>query len=110
MEYKTIKAYKYYKNADPRFLILFHILNRYEAFQDDADLLAALTGKPAENRQIDQETIFRRFIFPEKEILSYMSLFSKNGIPSKTITQINDKGEPDIPDVDQIEDDKKIDY
>ena len=109
MENNILKAYKFFKAENPSFLLLFRIHDNYEAFEEDARLLASVATLPVENQQVGQNTILK-VAFSFKEIRHYLSLLKEKEIAIKTITSLNSSGEYDMPDVDQILSDREADY
>jgi DNA mismatch repair ATPase MutS len=107
MESKNAKlqAYCYYKEQYPQSVVFFRIGDNYEAYREDAVTVNKIVGVEFEQMTPEKEVKF----LIDKEF-DYISLLASHNIEVKIISQRNQTGDFDIPDVDLIINDKEIDY
>ena len=102
---KNIKAYCYYKQQYPETVVFFRVNNNYEVYQEDAEKIGKILGLDIENT-----TLNAKVIFPVEKGYDYVSELTSHNLIIKMISQRNQDGEFDVPDVDEIKTDEEIDY
>jgi DNA mismatch repair ATPase MutS len=100
-----VRAYCYYKEQYPQSVIFFRVGNDYEAYREDAVTVNKIVGI-----EFGQTMSEKKVKFSMNKGSDYISLLTSQDIAVKTISQRNQNGDFDIPDVDLIINDKEIDY
>jgi DNA mismatch repair ATPase MutS len=106
---KNIKAYCYYKEQYPNTVMLFRVGDNYEVYREDADKISKILGLDIENTTLTQEAV-TKVIFPVEKGYDYVSELTSHNLITKMISQRNQDGEFDVPDVDGIRTDRETDY
>jgi DNA mismatch repair ATPase MutS len=107
MRNKKIEAYCYYKQQYPGTVVFFRVENNYEIYQEDARKIGEILGLDVEKSMQGQESVVIARLPIETE---YEHVSKLTSIAIKMISHRNEKGEFDVPDVDELQIDKEIDY
>ncbi|NDV64019.1 hypothetical protein [Bacteroides sp. 224] len=106
---KNIQAYCYYKEQYPNTVVLFRVGNNYEVYQEDAESVAKIIGLDIEKTEVSNST-FCKITFPVDKGLDFVSTLASHNVITKMVSQRNENGEFDIPDINQLKTDKENDY
>lgn len=109
MNSKTTEVYQHYKSLYGSALLLFRVLNNYEAYFDDAEIIAAILEQPA-HTDTDNGLTIARITLPASEILDIAARICADGRECKMIQQRNEAGIFSLPDVKRLKIEQKIDY
>lgn len=109
MNSKITEVYQHYKSLYGSTLLLFRVLDNYEAYFDDAETIAAILEQPAHTDIADGKTI-AKIVFPASEILDIVGVIGANGNECKMVQQRNEAGNFSLPDVKRLKTEQKIDY
>lgn len=106
---KNIKAYCYYKQQYPETVIFFRVGNNYEIYQEDAERVSKIVGIDTEEFLQNQESSVK-VKFPADMAYEYTSVLASHNIVIKMISHRNENNEFDVPNIDELQMDKEIDY
>jgi DNA mismatch repair ATPase MutS len=104
----NIKAYCYYKQQYPETVVFFRVGNNYEIYQEDAKRVGKIIGLDTEDFMQDQESS-AKLKFPIDIAYEYAFALASHNIVIKMISQRNQDGEFDVPDIDELQMEKEID-
>lgn len=98
------KIYRYYKSQRGE-IPLFRVQGDYVAvFQDAEQISLALNGSLTKH---DGVPLFK---IPSGEIFNVLALLYEKNISAYLISCRNEQGEYDFPDIDKLEEERRIDY
>ena len=100
------EVYRYYKNRYPNFIVLFHIGDMYEAYEEDAVKISSITGYLIFR---DQDN-FDLLSFPKSFLAYFVEKISDNGLGAKVVSYMGENGICVLPDIKKIEENRKNDY
>jgi DNA mismatch repair ATPase MutS len=109
MASNKIMAYCYYQQQYPGAVIFFRVGDNYEVYQEDAGIVAQIIDVQTEISGTGHEAV-ASVRFPVGKGHEYALLLTRHNITVKMISQRNEAGSFDVPDVDQIESDRESDY
>lgn len=102
MNAKLVEAYDYYKSIHAPCCIFFRVNNECRAYFNDAQAIHQKLNVPL----IDGDCVS----FPYDDILDVISMLGEYDMGGVVVSQRNDSGIFDIPDVAQIKSDIVMDY
>lgn len=108
MKEDYLAAYEFYKRQHPDSIILFHIINGYYAFEDDAFIVADIDGYSV---MYSHEEGYHWYDFHQDELEVMCYKLRNDGLFPVIIVDYRDSnGEFNIPKVKQILQDIEDDY
>lgn len=110
MNSKTFETYQHYKAIYAPMLMLFRVRNNYEAYFDDASVIAGMLGEQVHTDYDEDGVAIEKVVLPSAGILDVVGKIYDCGKECKLISYRNNTGDFTIPDIHKLRTEQEIDY